>query len=256
MRDPIEYNVRAVERALQILTSFDDEHPERGVSEIAEAVGLHKATTHRILTTLLNFRFIERSSDGQKYRLGIQLVDLGFKVIRRMDLRRETLPYINKLVQQLDEAVDLSIYDHGEVLSVEVLHSSHALSIAATVGQRLPAHCTASGKLFLAHLTENELEVLLSQPLATYTKKTISSPEILRQQFEIIRQRDYAIDDEEFEVGIRSVSAPIRNRAGSLIAAISIPGPISRMPMSRIEEIAQVLIDTTKSISQHLGWIA
>ncbi len=110
MRDQNDYNVRAVERAIQILNSFDDDHPERGISEISEVVGLHKATTHRILTTLLNNGFIERSADGLKYKLGIRLVDLGFNVTRRMDVRREALPYISQLAKQLDEAVDLSLH--------------------------------------------------------------------------------------------------------------------------------------------------
>ena len=139
MSDVTDYNVRAVERALQILKSFDDQHPERGVTEIAEVVGLHKATAHRILSTMINYGFIERSADGLKYRLGVQLVDLGFKVTRRMDLRREAMPHITKLAQQVNEAVDLSIWDQSQVLYIEMIQSQHALTIAASIGQRLPA---------------------------------------------------------------------------------------------------------------------
>ena len=92
MKDPTDYNVRAVERALQILSSFDDQHPERGLSDIAQEVDLHKATTHRIVTTLVNYGFLERAADNQKYRLGLRLTDLGFKAIRRMDPDRLRLP--------------------------------------------------------------------------------------------------------------------------------------------------------------------
>src|SRR5512136_2725432 len=175
-KDPSDYNVRAVERALQIMGCFDNEHPERGISEIAQAVDLHKATAHRIVTTLVNYGYLERADDGQKYRLGLELTNLGFKVVHRMDLRREALPYMKQLIQEWDETCDLCVFDRGMVLYIEVLRGSRALTVAAAVGQRLPAHATASGKLFLAYLPPAELDVILSQPLPTYTKNTQTSP--------------------------------------------------------------------------------
>ena len=93
-RDPETYNVRAVERAMQILSSFDGEHTERGVSEIAQATGLHKATTHRIAMTLLNCGFLERAADGERLRLGLQLVELGLGALRDLDFRRAAFPYM------------------------------------------------------------------------------------------------------------------------------------------------------------------
>ena len=253
-KDPNGYNVRAVERALQILECFDDEHPEMGISEIAQMVKLHKATTHRIMTTLLNFGYLERAVDGQKYRLGIRLTELGFKAIRRMDLRREALWHMNQLAQQWGEACDLSIFDHGDVFYIEMIPGSHALTIAAAVGQRLPAHCTASGKLFLAHMPIQELDVILRKPLTAYTGKTISSANILRQQLDVIRQQGYAFDDEEFETGIRAVASPIYNREGRVIAVMSIPSPASRMPMERVPVIARALAEATQAVSRRLGW--
>src|SRR5512139_223366 len=143
MKDPTDYNVRAVERALQIMGCFDDEHAERGISEIAEAVGLHKATAHRIVTTLVNYGYLERIEDGQKYRLGLELPNLGYKVIRRMDLRREALSFMKQFVEEWDETCDLSIFDQGKVFYIEVLRGNRALTISAAVGQRLSAHATA-----------------------------------------------------------------------------------------------------------------
>jgi DNA-binding IclR family transcriptional regulator len=254
MKDSQEYNVRAVERALQILGCFDDEHPERGVSEIALEVGLHKATTHRIMTTLLNYNYLERTGVEQKYRLGVHLADLGCKVIRRMDLRREALPYMAQIVDQWDETCDLGLFDQGQVFYLEVIRGSHALTIAAAVGQRLPAHCTASGKLFLAHLPPHELDALLSQPLAAYTDKTVTEPNMLRRQLEGIRQQGHGFDDEEYEAGIRAVAAPIRNHEGNVVAAMSVPGPTSRMTLERVFEIAEALKGAAQAVSRRLGW--
>lgn len=254
MKDQNEYNVRAVERALQILECFDSNNPERGVSDIAQAVGLHKATAHRIVTTLLNCGYLERSDDDQSYRLGLKLAGLGFKVIRRMDLRREALPYMNELVEQWDETCDLSIFDGERVFYVEVLRGSHALTIAAAVGQRLPAHCTSSGKLFLAYLPPEELEAFTSEPMKSYTERTITSPEELHLQLETIRQQGYSFDNEELERGIRAVAAPIYNHDGEIIAALSIPGPTNRIAQDRIPAIAESLVEKAQQISHRLGW--
>jgi len=253
MKDPNEYNVRAVERALLIMGCFDSEHPERGISEIAEAVGLHKATAHRIVTTLVNYGYLERVADDQKYRLGLELANLGFKVIRRMDLRREALPYMQQLVQEWDETCDLSIFDQGRVFYIEVLQGNQALTIAAAVGQWLPAHCTASGKLFLAHLPPEDVDAILSQPLNSYTDSTITSSDEIRRQLEIIRNQGYAVDYEEYELGICALAAPICNRDGNVIAAIGSPSPTQRMTQERISEMAITFKKAARSISQRLG---
>lgn len=255
MKNPADYNVRAVERALQIMTCFDNEHPERGISEIAQAVDLHKATAYRIVTTLVNYGFIEWVEDSQKYRLGSELANLGYKVIQRMDLRRDALPYMKQLVQDWDETCDLSIFDKGEVFYIEVLRGNHALTISAAIGQRMPAYCTASGKLFLAHIPEEKVTNYLKEPLKAYTNNTILDVNELKKQFAIIRQQGYAMDYEEFELGICAVAAPIYNRRGDLVATIGGPSPMSRMTTERITLIAEAFINAANAISRRLGYI-
>lgn len=253
-RDSSEYNVRAIERAFEILNCFDDAHPARGITEIAHAVGLHKATTHRIVTTLTNHGYLERLPESQEYRLGMQLADLGFRIIRRMDLRREALPFMTQVAQQCEETCDLSVFDRGEVLVVEVIRSRHGHTLATAVGQHLPIHATANGKLFLAHLLPAQSDALLSRPLAGYTKGTITSPEQLRTQLELIRRQGYGFDDEEFEVGVRAAAAPIRNSDGAVVAALGMPGPTGRIPLERLPEIAGLLMEAAQSISRRIGW--
>ncbi len=254
MKDPAEYNVRAVERALQILDCFDDSHPERGLTEISQLVGLHKATTHRIVTTLVNFGYLDRIADGQKYRLGLRLARLGFNVLSRMDLRREAELYLHELTQTLDETCDLSVYYQSQVFYIDVVRASHALTITASVGQHLPPHCTASGKVFLAHLTACELDEVLKLPLKPYTAHTITSPAILRKQLVEIHERGYAVDREEMEQGVGAVSAPVFDHKGAVVAAISIPTMASRLTDNRIAEIAAELKETAQQISLHIGW--
>lgn len=254
MKDPNDYNVRAVERALQIMECFDNEHPERGISEIAQAVDLHKATAHRIVTTLVNYGYLERADEGQKYRLGLELTNLGFKVIHRMDLRREALPHMKQLIQEWDETCDLCVFDRGMVLYIEVLRGNRALTVAAAVGQRLPVHATASGKLFLAYLPADQLEIILSESLNSYTDNTITSPDDLQEQLKKIRDQGYAVDYEEFEPGVCAIAAPIFNRSGNVIAAIGGPSPMSRMTPERVSKIVQAFIEAAKAISHRMGY--
>ena len=248
-RDPSSYNVRAVERAVQVLSSFDDDHAEQGVSEIAQTTGLHKATAHRIIMTLLNSGFLERTADGEKFRLGLGLVGLGLGALRRLDVRRAAYPYMQRLVDDLQEICTLGVFDHGQVLYVEVVNSNHSLTIAARVGRHLPAYCTASGKVLLAFLPREIVEPVLSAPMQAYTEKTITSVDRLREELEMIRQRGYAIADEELEVGVWAISAPIRDIDRNVIAAMSIPFPTNRLDTERIPEITQALLEAANAVS-------
>jgi len=248
-KDPKSYNVRAVKRAMQVLASFDSEHAEQGVSEIAQATGLHKATAHRIIMTLFNSGFLERTADGEKFRLGLRVVELGLGALRRLDVRRAAQPYMEKLVDDFQEICTLGVFDRGQVLYIEVVHSNHSLTIAARVGRHLPAHCTASGKVFLAFLPPEVVEPVLGAPLEVYTEKTVTSRDRLREELKVVRQRGYAIADEEFEVGIWAISAPIRDLDRNVIAAMSIPFPINRLNPERIPEIAQALLEAANAVS-------
>jgi IclR family KDG regulon transcriptional repressor len=181
--------------------------------------------------------------------LGIRVVELGLGALRGPDLRRAAFPYMQQLVERFDETCDLGVFDRGMVLYVEVVHSKHSLTIAARVGRRLPAYCTASGRVFLAFLPPAVVEPLLSEPLMPCTEKTTTSLSRLREELEATRQRGYATDDEEFEAGIRAVSAPIRDIGGNVIAALSMPGPLNRMPPERTREIADALLEACDAIS-------
>ena len=252
-RNPEEYNVRAVERAVQILSSLDDEHPERSLSEIVQATGLHKATTHRILMTLLNCGFVDRTAGGEKYRLGLRMIGLGLGVLNRFDFRQEALAHMEQLVERFQETCDLGVFDRGQVLDLEVVHGKYALTVAARVGRHLPAHCTAGGKVLLAFLPPEVVEPVLDAPLAAYTENTITSSARLREELEVVRQRGYVLDDEEFEAGIRAVAVPVRDVGGSVIAQMSILGPTNRLTPERVPEIAQALKESASAISVQGG---
>lgn len=250
-KDSTTYNVRAVERAMRILEAFDGHNNALGVSEVAQATGLHKATTHRILMTLFNGGFLERAGDGDGFRLGLPLVELGLGALHGLDFRRAAVPYMQQLVERFQETCTLAIFDRGQMLYVEVIHAEHSLTIAARVGRHLPAHCTASGKVLLAFLPPETVEPIISAPLVLYTEKTITSPDLLREELSLVRRRGYAVADEEFEAGVRAISVPIRDLDGKVMAAMSIPCPTNRLDSERIPEMAQALMEAANAISAH-----
>ena len=217
-----------------------------------QATGLHKATTYRIVVTLLNGGFLERTPDGERFRLGLRVVALGLGALRDLDFRQAAFPYMQQLVERFQETCTLGVFDRGQVLLLEIVHSRYALTIGDKVGRQMPAHCTASGKVLLAFLPSEVAEPVLNAPLEAYTEKTITSPARLREEFEVVRQRGYALNDEEFEVGLRTVSAPIWDIDGNLIAALSMPGPTSRITPERIPEIAQALVETAEAVLGHV----
>jgi DNA-binding IclR family transcriptional regulator len=238
-----------VERAARILASLDDEHPERTLAEIARATDLPKSTAYRILVTLENSGFVEQTSDGERYRLGLRLASLGLSALRRLSIRREALPLMVDLVERFEETCVLGIFDQGSVLDIEVVHSDHVLTVTSEVGHRLPIHCTASGKALLAFLPPAAVESVLTRPLEGCTGNTITSSAQLRQELELVRRRGYAVDEEEYEVGVRAVAAPIADIDGNVIAEISMPGPTSRLTLDRVPGIAEALIEAANAIS-------
>jgi IclR family KDG regulon transcriptional repressor len=253
MKDPSMYNVRAIDRAIQILSCFEDDAPEKTIAEISSAVGLPRPTTLRILVTLHSGGFVERTADGERYRLGTHLITLGARVVNRLDVRQVARPFLVALEERFEETCDLGIFSKGEVLYIEIVQSRHALRLAGSPGLRSPAHCTASGKVFLAFLPPDRLAQILNRPLARYTDKTITSPERLRQELEEVRIRGYAVDDQELNPGVRAVAVPIRDSGGKVVAAIGMPGPVERMTAERIPVLAQALMEAANAISARLS---
>ncbi|HOR00043.1 MAG TPA: IclR family transcriptional regulator [Anaerolineae bacterium] len=253
MKDTTVYNVRVIERAMHILACFDDEHPERGISEIAQLAGLPASTVLRILVTLQQAGYVERGVGGEKFRLGPRLMEMGLGILRRLRVRREAKPFMVALERRFEETCDLSVFIGSELLCIDVMQSRHALRIATTPGYRSPLHCTASGKVFLAYLSPEQVASVVGAALQRYTEKTITAPERLAAQLAEIRACGYGIDDEEFRPGVRAVAAPIRDSDGTVVAVIGVPGPVERMGGERTQEIAAVLVEATGDISRRLN---
>jgi DNA-binding IclR family transcriptional regulator len=246
-------SVQVLRRAAKVLSSFDHDHPERGVTELAQLLDLPKATVHRILYTLELDGLVQKNPNNGKYRLGFELVKLGLRALERIDLREEGLPFLEQLVEGYRETVDLAVFDGGQMFYLEVLESPQPVKISATAGRHLPAHCTASGKAYLAYANEKALETVMGMGLQAYTPHTIDDPEALKEDLSLTRERGYSVSQEEYEQGISAVAAPVMDSSEQPIGVIAIAGPSYRLSPGRIAELGGAARDAARELSSHLG---
>ena len=244
--------IQSLVRAISILNSFDN-NEELGVTEISNLLGLHKSTAYNIITTLERYKYLEKNNITNKYRLGIELFRMGTKV--KSGLRRISLPYLERLVAQYKETVNLVIRDGDSVVYLEKIESPYSMRISTSVGGRLPVNATAVGKAILSGLPDLELlEAVDNLNFIKLTDHTICDRNRLLENIYKVRVTGFAEDIEELEVGLTCVAAPIFNYTGKTLAAMSISGPASRMNKAFRNNAAKSLVECTKEISVKLGY--
>lgn len=249
------YQVQVLDRALGILDVLSDEGQELGPAELSEQLDLHKSTVHRLLMVLERHRLIERGPQNGKYRLGLRLFELGSKAVAQLDLRERVRPYLERLVAETGETAHLCILDGNQMLSIANVESPRTLRTPSTVGRRTPLHCTSVGKALLAFLPEDEADALIKRcELTRYTGRTLTAPAWLKAELKRVRQRGYAMDNEEIEEGLRCIGAPVRDYSGRVVAAISIAGPAFRLIKARIPAVSQAVIGAAEDLSEELGY--
>lgn len=245
---------QAVSRAIAVLRAFDDRHPSWGLGELSEYLGLNKTTTHRLLAALESEGLIERATPGGVYRLGPELIALGGSALRSHELRTLARPEMERLAQEVGEAVALEILHDGQTLLLDEVSNRAIAGVPADVGSRLPLHATSTGKLLLAHQPPERLAAHLDQALPQLTAQTITDPLELSAALAQIRQQGYAQSKEEFEVGFVAVAAPIYNHTGAVVAALGIGGPALRMTEEQLPKLIAALQVAARQLSRTLGY--
>ena len=247
------YAVQSVERALSILTVLGSNSGGLGVTKISNELGLHKSTVHRLLNALLKHGFVERDEAAESYRLGMRFVSLGLSFVHNLDFRREVLPRMTELVEVTGEMAQLGVLEGGEVFFLERQQSPEAITV--NLGLRVPAYCTAEGKVLLAYMPEDRFrEYLLTQDFRQYAINTITNPKHLLFHIERVRQQGYAVSAGEIADTLRGVAAPIFDVNGRAVAALGIVGPATRLTLERINRLVNILQETCYSISLRLGY--
>lgn len=255
-QDEARYNIRAVDRGLQVLSVLSDGKP-RTLTELSEAMALNSSSTFRFLATLAFHRYVERNEQTGEYHLGLACLELARAYLGGSDIRRAALPHLEKLRDDSTETVHLAVLDKMEVVYLEKLHGLHAVGLMTSrVGGRSPAYCTGLGKALLAYTDPEKVRAYFSRVgLHRYTSTTIHSVDELLAHLEQVRGQGYALDQGEHETEIRCVAVPIFDLRGQVVAALSIAGPAGRLdPLQTKQELIDKAVQAAAAISARLGY--
>lgn len=227
---------------------------EVGIGDLTSELNLSKSTIHRILMNLESNRYIERAGPDGKYRLGPKLFELGTKALATLDLRDEALPCLEHLVARSGETAHFGVLREGHVTSLFNVQTKRSLGTASTVGRRIPVYCTSLGKAILAFSDKHVVQTVIEDcTFMSYTQRTIIQPSLFAAELRKTSKRGYSIDDEEFEIGLRCIGAPVKNHHGDVIGAISIAGPTIRITKKRIPELSRFVVEAAEELSARLG---
>ena len=233
--------VKSVERALRLLSYISTLSEPIGVNQLSREVRMHKATVSRLLGTLLAYGFVAKEPVTERYTLGLAFIQASTASLARVGFLESTRSVLQGLAESTGETATLAVRDGDWSLTLDQVTPDRLIVNMNWIGMRTPLHCTSDGKVFLAWSDEADLDEYLSRTLLSPTERSVSQPDELRKELEVIRIKGYAIANEELEVGLTGVAAPVIGKDGAVIACISISGPSSRVTPERVEDCGELV---------------
>jgi DNA-binding IclR family transcriptional regulator len=250
--NPAPAQVQSVDRALAVLDLLA-QRGEVGVTELAAELTVHKSTAFRLVTALERRQLVEQVGDRGKYRLGLGILRLAAATTGRLEVTREGQGVCERLARELGETVNIAILDDGSAINVLQEFGNAAVGSRNWIGRRTALHATSSGKVLLAFADETLRKAVLAEPLARHTALTVTDPAELRRQLDETVRRGWAGTNEELEVGLTAIAAPIRDGSGKVVAAVSVSGPSFRLTPESFQDVAPQVIEGAAEISTRLG---
>lgn len=251
-----EYSIQALQRGMQVLDALLEVRTPLNLEQICERTGLVKSTAFRIVVNLLDGQYLTQMDEG--YWLGLKLLRLGALVEEKLDLKQVAQPFLAQLRDKVNETVHLAVLDdEWRVVYLDKLSPRQSIGIMMSrVGITTPMVCTGLGKAMAAFHSDDEIRQWLGKnKLERYTDTTITDAEQLVRELSEVRGRGYSTDNGEHEEHVRCIAAPIRNRRGQVIGALSVAGPDTRMPMPLVgSPMAMQIVETAQAISAALGY--
>lgn len=247
-------HVQSLSRALGVLNMLAVHTHGLTLSELALKVSLPTSTAHRLLTTLQNERYVRFSGDRNLWFIGVQAFEVGAAFVRSRDIVGIARPFMRLLMEESGETVNIAVHDNGEIVFLDQVESRSMVRAISGPGGRVPAHCSGIGKVFLAALSDSEVaDIVNMRGLDSETPKTVTTLDALREDLKRVRQRGFAIDDEEYAVGLRCVASAIYDERGDPIAGLSISGPAARVTDDRLAELGRRVCERACDITRELG---
>lgn len=248
-------SIHSLEKGIRVFEYICLSSEDLSVTGLSQAMGINKTTVYRILQTFVMTGFLEQDRNTERYRPTMKILALSNNVLNRMEIRLLANPYLKELADATNESVHLAVMDGHDTVIIDKVESKDDTGIKFHIGRRSPLYCTGTGKVFLAAMTDAELEkYLASEKFAQRTPTTHTDSASLRKEIEKVRHLGYALDHQENNVGISCVAAPICDYSGKVIAAISVTGPSFHIDHNT-ELLQTKVVATAKNISRRMGHI-
>lgn len=245
--------LKTVDKALNAVDFLAVFGGKVGVRELAEYLSIDKSSMHRLLTTLEQHGYVAQDPITGKYQLGTRVFEVGAVLLNQINLRAVAHAHLEQLAHETGEGAHLAVENADQCAYVDKIEGEKALRSSSQLGWRQPLHCTALGKVLLAYLPDHRIHhVLRTEELEPLTPYTITDPEQLAAQLSEIRRTGIALDNQEIEVGMFCIAAPILGTGGQVVGAISIAGPVQRFGPDRLPQLIGSVRQTAEAISQDL----
>lgn len=243
----------SIVKAFSILEFYTSRKQDWGVRELARHMGTHESTTYRLMSTLESLGVLYKNPSTERYALGMKLYELGNRVDINASFIHLTHPELEKVALEIEETVHLGILKGQSVLMVDKVESTMGLRLDSTVGQSSPLHCTGIGKTLLSFSNKLNPNVIEDKNLENYTDKTICDRALLSREMQKIKKQGFAIDNQEFELGLICVAVPVFNQRNELVAALSAAGPSDRFKKESLLDYVKILKNGAEAIQNKIG---
>jgi IclR family pca regulon transcriptional regulator len=236
-------------RGLAVVKAFSDQRRAMTIAQLSHKTGIPRAAVRRCLYTLKQLGYAD--SEANNFYLKPKILSLGYSYLSSTPLTISAQPALNQISRELNESCSLGVLEENEVIYISRSQSSRVMSVALNAGSRIPAYCSSMGRVLLSTLSEDDLSDYFSKVrLIAYTDRTVIAESELREILSDVRQRGYAIVEEELEIGLRSIAVPVRGASGIPVAAISIGAQASRADRSQLENnFLPILLNTASDLS-------
>lgn len=248
--------IQSLERGFKILKCFSSDKSMLRLTDIADKLGISKATVFRYVSTLKDLGYLRKDNEYKGYKITVKVLELGFAALNTLNFPKTAIPYLEELAHKCQESSSMAILDGPDVVYVARTATKRWMTTHLQIGSKLPAYCTSLGRTLLAYKPFNEVqEILKSIELKPYTPHTTTDLDTIKEDLERISKDGYAINNQEFEIGLLSAAAPVYDDRGEVVAAINISMSSARVSLDELKQkFIPVLIKTAKEISNALGY--
>jgi IclR family acetate operon transcriptional repressor len=246
--------VQSLTRGLSILEALARAEGGLTLTDVAQRVGLPPSTAHRLLATLEKMRYVFQAGDLGLWYVGLQAFTVGSTFLAARDWVAQSHPYMRRLMEQSGETANLAILDGTEAVFIDQVQCRETMRTIVRLGSRVPLHASGVGKAIFASLPDEQIDAILKvKGVPRITDNTITSAETMWASLRVIRQRGWSFDDEEHLVGTRCVASPIYDEHAESLGAISLAGPVSRLPDARIKQLGPIVAHIAEDITRRVG---